>query len=470
MTALLEPAGLLDKLQARRPVLWLNPHVGQPLPGDAPPLTQIAQAEATLARCEPLMAALFPELASTAGRVESPLLRADSLKANLPDANREAGAWFLKRDDALPIAGSIKARGGFHEVLALAESIAIEQGLIDEAGDRRQLASAQAKALFSQYTVTVGSTGNLGLSIGVMAAALGFQSVVHMSTDAKQWKKDRLAKRGVRVVEHPGDYAEAVSAGRAQALSTPRSHFVDDERSPLLFFGYAAAARHLAVQLAQADRVIDAAHPLFVYLPCGVGGAPGGITYGLKALFGEHVHCFFAEPIASPCMLVQLASGSDVPVSVYEIGLDNRTDADGLAVGQASYFVSPLMASQLSGVFTVSDDQLYTQLLILKRAMGIDLEPSAAAGIGGPGWLSQTDCGREYIRRHNLDMVGATHVIWTTGGSLVPPEEHQRFQAHADQLATQNTEPTEAAEPKRGERCVNPSSPLSIALKGADAS
>jgi D-serine dehydratase len=136
-------------------------------------------------------------------------------------------------------------------------------------------------------------------------------------------------------------------------------------------------------------------------------------------------------------MLVQLAAGSDRPISVYDIGLDNRTEADGLAVGQASYLVSPLMASQLSGAFTVSDAQLYAQLLQLRQTMGIEVEPSAAAGVGGPGWLAGSAEGCDYVREHKLDMEAATHVIWTTGGSLVPPEEHRRFHAYAERLAGQ---------------------------------
>ena len=330
-------------------------------------------AEARLARCEPLMAALFPELAASAGKIESPLMPADNLPRMLSLPAGAHGAWFIKRDDALPIAGSIKARGGFHEVLALAESIAIEHGLLDPAGDRRILASAAARERFATHTVIVGSTGNLGLSIGVMAAALGFESVVYMSIDAKPWKKARLRKRGVRVIEHDGDYAQAVAAGRAQARDQPRSHFVDDEGSLMLFLGYAASARHLAAQLADAGRRVDATHPLFVHLPCGVGGAPGGIAYGLKALFGEHVHCFFAEPVASPCMLVQLAAGPGSPCPSTTRG---RQPDRGRrpAVAQASHLVSPLMASLLSGVFTVSDAQLYAQLLAVQRATGVELD------------------------------------------------------------------------------------------------
>ncbi len=431
MTANFDPK-LLENLQSRTPLLWLNPASGGLLPGSAPSLALIDEAESRLARCAPLLAALFPELAAAGGHIESQLMDAKPLQQAL-GAGEASGRWYLKRDDELPVAGSIKARGGFHEVLAIAESIALEHGLLQDAStDRRVLATPQARALFSQYAVTVGSTGNLGMSIGVMAAALGFDAVVHMSADAKEWKKDRLRKRGVRVVEHDGDYAEAVAAGRAQALAAPRSHFVDDEQSELLFFGYAAAARGLARQLAEAGRVVDAAHPLFVYIPCGVGGAPGGISHGLKALFGAHVHCFFAEPVASPCFLVQLASGADFPVSVYDIGLDNRTEADGLAVGQASELVASLMRPQLGGVFTVSDDELYLNLLALKDTLGVEVEPSAAAAVSGPGWLASATA-RAYAQ--DIDMSAATHVIWATGGSLVPPDALRGFQDHARQLS-----------------------------------
>ena len=248
MTVNLDPQ-LLAQLQSRTPLLWLNPARGGPLPDDAPSLDRIDDAQQRLARCAPLLAELFRELANAAGQIESRLMPAQALQQQLGGASA-SGSWYLKRDDELPVAGSIKARGGFHEVLALAESIALEHGLLPHAdADRRLLATPQARALFGQYAVTVGSTGNLGMSIGVMAAALGFDAVVHMSADAKEWKKDRLRQRGVRVIEHAGDYAQAVAAGRAQALAAPRSHFVDDEQSELLFFGYAAAARGLARQL-----------------------------------------------------------------------------------------------------------------------------------------------------------------------------------------------------------------------------
>ncbi|WP_265920352.1 D-serine ammonia-lyase [Cupriavidus nantongensis] len=436
MAPTLSPPDLVARLQSKEPLLWLNPNLGSALPDARPSFKQIVEAEQRLERCEALLANLFPD--DICGPLESRLDCAAPLKRALMPPDGDQGAWFLKRDDTLPVAGSIKARGGFHEVLAVAESIAMRHGLPDIDADARLLASAQARALFARHRIAVGSTGNLGLSIGVLAAAFGFEIVVHMSSDAKPWKKERLRQRGVQVVEHDGSYSDAVAAGREEARALPHCHFVDDEHSLLLFLGYAAAARPLARQLAQAGRVVDAGHPLVVYIPCGVGGAPGGIAYGLKALFGPHVHCFFAEPVASPCMLVQLAAAGDQAVSIYDIGLDNKTDADGLAVGQASLLVSPLMASQLSGIFTVSDEQLYRQLQQAKDAMDIDLEPSAAAAISGPSWLCGSVEGRAYVRDHELDLDQATHVIWATGGSLVPREEHRRFQAHAQMLANRS--------------------------------
>ncbi len=421
MTAQDAFAELTQRLQARQPLLWLNPALAPAKRAladiaatHAIGLADIEAADALLRRWGPALVRLFPELTASAGVIESPLIELADAR---PITGVEVkGRSLIKADHALPVAGSIKARGGIYEVLAHAEQLAIKHGLIAPGGDPLELISGKARELFAQHTVAVGSTGNLGLSIGVMASVLGFHAVVHMSHDAKQWKKDRLRKRGVEVVEHTGDYATAVAAGRAAAAESDRSYFVDDENSRNLFLGYAVAALRLKSQLAELDITVDADHPLVAYLPCGVGGAPGGITFGLKHVFGDAAHCYFAEPCASPAMLVRLASSTG-PKSVYDIGLDNRTEADGLAVGEASELVYQLVRELVSGVYTVADDALFTTLARLRQTSGIEIEPSAAACFAGTRLLDTT------LRNDPQ----ATHVFWTTGGSFVPAEEYERF-------------------------------------------
>lgn len=107
----------------------------------------------------------------------------------------------------------------------------------------------------------------------------------------------------------------------------------------------------------------DADEPLFVYLPCGVGGGPGGVALALKLIYGEHVHIFFGEPTHSPCMLLGLFSGLHDGISVQDIGLDNQTAADGLAVGRPSGLAGPLMEPIISGCYTADDGTLFSPLI-----------------------------------------------------------------------------------------------------------
>ena len=429
------PDALLHTLRTKKGILWVNTEYRPDSQGNEFANERPQNAQARLLRHRAVLARVFPELRASDGVVDSPLMAIPTLQRAL-GSDATAGQWFLKGDHALPVAGSVKARGGFHEVLSLAERLLARYAARPD-GSVPALDSAEARTLFSRYTVAVGSTGNLGLGIGTISAALGFRAVVHMSADAKQWKKDRLRRHGTEVIEHAGDYARAVEAGRQAAEADQNGYFVDDEHSVALFLGYAAAAFELQAQLARAGRPVDAGHPLFVYLPCGVGGAPGGIAYGLKQCFGPHVHCFFAEPVASPCMLVQLASGSDTPLSVYDVGLDNRTEADGLAVGLASPLVAPMMRSLLAGLFTVEDDDLFRWIHALAQTEQVLIEPSAAAGFAGPGELQSSAAGRDFLAAHGLTqrLGQATHVVWSTGGSLVPREEHARFQARGQALA-----------------------------------
>lgn len=423
---------LLNKLISLEEVFWLNPNIEKfELGMKKLPLTQddVMDAEERLKRFTPYIAKVFPETEKLNGIIESPLVDIPSMKQSLEQKEQSPilGKLLLKCDSHLPISGSIKARGGIYEVLKHAEELALQHQLLTIQDDYSILDSDRFRNFFSQYSIAVGSTGNLGLSIGIMSAKLGFNVTVHMSADAKQWKKDLLRSKNVTVVEYEADYSKAVEVGRAQAEGDPTCYFVDDENSHDLFLGYAVAASRLKKQLEELEITIDENHPLIVYLPCGVGGGPGGIAFGLKLLYQDHVHCFFAEPTHSPCMLLGLMTGLHDKVSVQDVGIDNVTDADGLAVGKPSGFVGKVIEPLLSGNYTVSDEQMYKLLKELVDTEGIYLEPSALAGMIGPTKLYNE--GIDYLLKYNLvkKMSKSTHIVWGTGGSMVPEEVMNQY-------------------------------------------
>ena len=150
-------------------------------------------------------------------------------------------------------------------------------------------------------------------------------------------------------------------------------------------------------------------------------GGPGGVAFGLKLLYKDNVHCFFAEPTHSPCMLLGLMTGLHDKIAVQDIGIDNVTDADGLAVGRPSGFVGKTIEPFLSGNYTVSDEELYRLLKELADTENIYLEPSALAGMIGPVKVCTED---GYLQKQQLTekMKKGTHIVWGTGGSMVPED------------------------------------------------
>lgn len=422
---------LVEKLIQLEPVTWFNPNITtleEGLPYVGLNQTDVQEASDRLVRFAPYLCQAFPETQKTQGILESELVEIPAMKTALETGYHQKiqGKLWLKKDSHLPISGSIKARGGIYEVLAHAEKLAIENGLLQPSEDYSKLYSPECRQFFSQYSIAVGSTGNLGLSIGIMSAKLGFHVSVHMSADAREWKKQKLRSHGVNVVEYEQDYGVAVAQGRKAAESDPTCFFIDDENSKTLFLGYAVAGERLKKQFDQQGIKVDQSHPLFVYLPCGVGGGPGGVAFGLKLAFGDHVHCIFAEPTHSPCMLLGVHTGLHDKISVQDIGIDNITAADGLAVGRASGFVGRAMERLLDGFYTLDDQEMYDLLALLNQTENIKLEPSALAGMVGALKIHDPD----YLARLNLSedqLNQATHVVWATGGGMVPREEMEKY-------------------------------------------
>ena len=425
---------ILKDIQNEKEVFWINPdktNCEEAMKHIELTMADVDDAEQRLKRFAPFIMKCFPETKDRNGMIESVLTPIPGMKELLNEkynSNLE-GTLLLKQDSHLAIAGSIKARGGIYEVLKHTEELALEHGFLKKEDNYEKLASEECRQFFRNYTIQVGSTGNLGMSIGIMSAAVGYRVIVHMSADAKQWKKDLLRSHGVTVKEYESDYSEAVKNGRALSDQNPKSYFVDDENSVDLFMGYAVAALRLQGQLAAQGIAVDAEHPLFVTIPCGVGGAPGGITFGLKLIYGDNVHVFYAEPVQCPCMLLGLATGLNQNISVQDVGLSGKTHADGLAVGRPSGFVGGIVRTLLSGAYTLEDDRLYNMMRALMECESIFIEPSACACLPAPSLLAAAPGMEAYLVAHGISahMENATHVLWATGGRLVPEAVREEY-------------------------------------------
>ena len=401
---------LIKNMVDKKEVVWINPkeinyteyEKNLPIKDQ-----ELKESEERLKRFAPFIKKVFPETKETNGIIESPLEEIFNMQKELEKKYHTEipGKLYLKMDSHLPVAGSIKARGGVYEVLKHAEELAMKAGLLKLEDDYSILADKKFKNFFSKYKIQVGSTGNLGLSIGITSAALGFQ-----------------------VIEYESDYGKAVEEGRKNSDLDPMSYFVDDEKSMNLFLGYTVAASRIKKQFDKKGIVINKEHPLIVYIPCGVGGAPGGVAYGLKRIFKENVYIFFVEPVLAPCMLLGMETGLHEKIRVYDVGIHGITHADGLAVARPSGLVGRLMEPILSGIFTVDDYKLYDYLRILNETENKRIEPSSCAAFEGVVSLLKYEDSKKYIEnRIGKNINSAYHVCWATGGRMVPKEDMEIF-------------------------------------------
>jgi D-serine dehydratase len=205
------------------------------------------------------------------------------------------------------------------------------------------------------------------------------------------------------------------------------AYFIDDEGSYDLFLGYSVAAVRLQAQLKAQNIKVDAEHPLFVYLPAGVGGSPSGVAFGLKKIIGENVHPIFAEPTHIPSVSLGMMTGLNDQISVYDAGIDGVTKADGLAVGRPSRIAGKMMDTLLYGIQTFDDQKMMKNVAELHDSENVDVEPSPASG------FTILDDVQAQLEQ-DYPMENASHIVWATGGSMVPKDDMDQYVAEGHQV------------------------------------
>ncbi len=103
-------------------------------------------------------------------------------------------------------------------------------------------------------------------------------------------------------------------------------------------------------------------------------------------------------------------------ISIEDIGLTNKTIADGLTVGRPSGFVGKTLNKVIDGCYTCQDAYLNKLLKEFYFTEGVFLEPSAVIGMKGVELIQNSS----YFKNNDITPNSVTYIIWRTGGSLIP--------------------------------------------------
>ncbi len=261
-------------------------------------------------------------------------------KTDVIRANKLSGEYdlFLKTEN-LQTTGSFKVRGAYYKMSRL---------------------SCEEK----KRGVIACSAGNHAQGVALAATRNGIRSLICLPAGAPISKVEATKKYGAEVCLVPGVYDDAYQ----RALELGREHgytFIHPFDDEDVIAGQATVGAEILEQLEGVDAIV---------VPVGGGGLISGVAFAVKAL-APNVKVYGVQAAGAPSMLNSLRDGRiDCLPSV-------STIADGIAVKQPGKLTYSLCKEHVSGIVTVSDEEIARAILALLEQEKIVSEGAGAAPV-----------------------------------------------------------------------------------------
>ena len=236
---------------------------------------------------------------------------------------------------------------------------------------------SQLSAEQRQRGIVAHSSGNHAQAVALAARLLGIRAVVVMPDNAPQVKVDGVRRYG----------GEIVFVGPANTERVQRAHEIADAEG-LELVSSADDRRVVAGQgtvgleiVEQLDEMAgrDAAEPLTVLVPVGLGGLAAGVALTVKSLRPD-AHVWGVEPELAADTHDSLAADERTPWPTDKVG---RTIADGLRGEAPAPIPFAHLKRYLDGVVLVRENEIEQAMAVAAHELKLVLEPSGAVSLAG---------------------------------------------------------------------------------------
>jgi threonine dehydratase len=275
---------------------------------------------------------LATRTAPTLAEIEEARRRLDGVARVTPVYSTETFSKLAERQvwlkaETLQRTGAFKIRGAYNKISSLA-------GRDGGAG------------------VVAASAGNHGQAVAWAAREVGVPATIFVPQDAPMAKVEAARSYGAHVEMRGARFEDSVDAARAHVEETG-ALFVHPYEDATVIAGQGTLGLELADQLPDVSTVV---------VPIGGGGLCSGIALALKAV----------RPWVE---VVGVQAASCLP------GGSGFTIADGIAVKAPGEFTMSILDGLLSGLVSVTDEEISTAIVLLLERAKLVVEGAGAVGV-----------------------------------------------------------------------------------------